>query len=52
MLAPAVLSAGEPDILEDLVILKRDMHVVDAADVTEHDIEHVALEMVTRRDVG
>lgn len=52
ILAPAVLSAGEPDILEDLVILKRDINVVDAADVAEHDIEHVALEMVARRDAG
>ena len=52
ILAPAVLSAGEPDILEDLIILKRDINVVDAADVAEHDIEHVALEMVARRDAG
>ena len=52
ILAPAILSAGEPDLLEDLVILKRDINVVDAADVAEHDIEHVALEMVARRDAG
>lgn len=39
-----------PDILEDLFILKRDINVVDAADVAEHDIENVALEMVARRD--
>lgn len=52
ILAPAVLSAGEPDILEDLVILKRDINVVDAANVAEHDIEHVALEMVARREAG
>lgn len=49
MLAPAILSAGQPDILTDLVILKRDINVVDAADVTEHDIENVALEMIARR---
>jgi hypothetical protein len=52
ILAAAVLSAGEPDILEDLVILKRDINVVDAADVAEHDIEHVALELLARRDSG
>lgn len=52
ILAPAVLSAGEPDILEDLVILKRYINVVDAADVAEHDIEHVALEMIAQRDAG
>lgn len=52
MLAPAVLSAGQPEILTDLVILKRDVTVVDAADVAEHDIEHIALEMIaTRADV-
>lgn len=49
MLAPAVLSVGQPDILTDLVILKRDINVIDAADVTEHDIENVALEMIARR---
>lgn len=52
MLAPAVLSAGQPDILTDLVILKRDIKVVDAADVAEHDIENVALEMIARRRDG
>lgn len=49
MLAPAILSAGQPDILTDLVILKRGINVVDAADVTEHDIENVALEMIAQR---
>ena len=49
MLAPAILSAGQPDILTDLVILKHDINVVDAAHVTEHDIENVALEMIARR---
>lgn len=49
MLAPAILSAGQPEILTDLVVLKRNMKVVDAADVTEHDIESVALEMIARR---
>ena len=29
--------------------MKRDINVVDAADVAEHDIENVALEMVARR---
>lgn len=52
MLAPAVLTAGQPDILTDLVILKRDINVVDAAYVAEHDIENVALEMVARRRDG
>lgn len=52
ILAPAVLSAGQPDILTDLVILKRDITVVDAADVAEHDIEHVALEMIAGRDAA
>lgn len=49
MLAPAVLSAGQPDILTDLVILKRDINVIDAADVAEHEIENVALEMIAQR---
>ena len=49
ILAPAVLSARQPDILTDLVILKRDINVVDAADLAEHDIENVALEMISRR---
>jgi len=52
MLAPAILSAGQPDILTDLVILKRDINVVDAADVAEHDVENVALEMIARRGDG
>jgi hypothetical protein len=34
------------------VILKRDINVVDAAYVAEHDIENVALEMVARRRDG
>lgn len=52
ILAPAVLSRPEPDILEDLFILKRDITIVDAADVGEHDVEMTALELIARRDAA
>lgn len=52
ILAPVVLSGPEPDILEDLFIFKRDITVVDAADVGEHDVEMTALEMIARRDAA
>ena len=52
ILAPAVISGQEPDLLTDLVILKRFINVVDAADVAEHDIEHVGLQTIARRDAG
>ena len=50
LLAPAVITAGEPEILTELAILKRDVSVVQASDVTPGDIQHVALEMVARQD--
>lgn len=52
ILAPAVISGQEPDLLTDLVILKRFINVVDAADLAEHDIEHVGLQTIARRDAG
>jgi hypothetical protein len=50
VLAPAVLSGGEHEIMTDLAILKRDIAIVDAGNVGEHDIENVALQMISRRD--
>ena len=50
IVAPAVLSGGEADIMTDLAFLKRNIPVVTAADVGRHDIEWVALELVTRQD--
>lgn len=52
LLAPAVITDGEPEILIDLTIQKRDVSVVQASDVTPEDIQHVALEMVARQDAG
>jgi hypothetical protein len=52
LLAPAVLTDGEADIMTDLTILKHGVTVIDAADVGEHDIEQIALEMIVRRDAG
>ena len=52
ILAPAVISGAEPDLLTDLVILKRFINVVDAADVAKRDIEHVALETIAKRDAA
>lgn len=49
ILAPAVLSGGQADILTDLAILKRHLPVVVAANVGKHDIEWVALELVARQ---
>ncbi|MEQ1514943.1 MAG: hypothetical protein ABL931_00470 [Usitatibacteraceae bacterium] len=49
-LAPAVMIDGKLEIITNLAILKRDVTVVDAASVGEHDIEHIALELVAHRD--
>lgn len=51
LLAPAVIVDGEPDIMTDLAILKRDVSVKDAANVSEHDVERIALDLISRRDV-
>lgn len=50
ILAPAVLSGGEADIITDLAIRKRNISVVMAADVGRNDIEWVALELIARQD--
>lgn len=50
ILAPAVLSGGEADIMTDIAILKRYFTVVMAADVRRHDIELVAFALVARQD--
>jgi hypothetical protein len=52
LLAPAVIADGEPETLADLTILKRDISVVQASEVTPDDIQHAALEMVARQDAG
>lgn len=52
ILAPAVISTVQPDLLTNLVILKRFINVVDVADVAKRDIEHVALETIARRDAA
>lgn len=52
LLACSVITNGKTDIETDLVILKQAINVVDAADVSEHDIEQVALDLIARRDAG
>lgn len=52
ILAPAVLSGGEAEILTDLSILKRNIPVVAAADVGRHDVEWTALGLVARSDAA
>lgn len=51
-LMPAIVKSGivgEPDLLTDLVVMKRDVSVKRAADVAETDIEAMALRQVLRR---
>jgi hypothetical protein len=51
-LMPAIVKpgiVGEPDLLADLVILRRDVSVKRADQVGEYDIEALALEQVRRR---
>ena len=50
ILAPAVVSGGEANIMIDLAILKQNLPVVVAADVGRHDVEWTALELVARQD--
>ncbi len=43
LLLPAVLKGGSPDLITELAILKRDLSVVNASEVSEQDIEAMAL---------
>jgi hypothetical protein len=52
ILAPSVTEDGEPEIMLDLAIFKRDLPVVQASDVKPGDIQAIALELVTRKDAG
>lgn len=51
-LIPAVWNEAmpEPKFLEDLPVLKRQLNVVDAVDVTQNDIEWMAVEQSKRSD--
>jgi hypothetical protein len=43
LLMPAVLDSGEPQLLSDVAILKRNLVVKSARDVGPHDVEHWCL---------
>lgn len=51
-LIPAVrdVSMPEPKLLEHLPVLKRQLNVVEASDVTSNDIEWIAVEQSKERD--
>ena len=47
--APARISGnGRTEVMTDLAILKQELEVVQTIEIRDHNIEHVALELVRR----
>jgi hypothetical protein len=49
-LLPGIWGGSEPDIIGEVNIIKRQLTVISASDVSEHDIENVALSMILERE--
>lgn len=49
-LVPGIPGETEPDIIGEVNIIKRELTIISASDVGEHDVENVALRMIFERE--